>query len=133
MTFFHLFLALTGVSIPIFIFFVLVVGNPIITTLNVVPPPAYIIASIIGHAIYLLLTIVDPIVIMRNQDFREVIGKFCRKQKQVRVGGHPSKSSSTEMVQASNSDHKKCMKDSVTELTKNYYAEWMLSLYLLLH
>ena len=78
-TFFLLFLALTGVSIPPFLFFV--VGRPIITTLDVVPPPAYTIAGIIGRATYPLLTIVDPIVIMRNQDFKEVIGRFYRKQK----------------------------------------------------
>lgn len=93
MTFFLLFLSLTGVSIPPFLFFV--VGNPIITALNVVPPPAYIIVGIIGRATYPLLTIVDPIVIMRNQDFKEVMGKFCHKQKKERMRGHPSQSSSS--------------------------------------
>ena len=92
-TFFLLFLSLTGVSIPPFLFFV--VGNPIITALNVVPPPAYIIAGIIGRAMYPLLTIVDPIVIMRNQDFKEVMGKFYRKQKKEKMRGHPSQNSSS--------------------------------------
>ena len=99
-TFFLLFLALTGVSILPFLFFV--VGRPVITTLDVVPPPAYIIMSIIGRAMYPLLTVVDPIVIMRNQDFRAVIGKLFRKQKQVGVGERPSMSSSTDAVKTSN-------------------------------
>ena len=102
-TFFLLFLSLTGVSIPPFIFFV--VGNPVITTLNVVPPPAYVIVGIIGRATYPLLTIVDPIVIMRNEDFKEVIAKVCGKQKKDRVGGHHSQSSncssSTATIQTS--------------------------------
>ena len=92
-TFFLLFLALTGVSIPPFLFFV--VGRPIITTLNVVPPPAYVIAGVIGRAMYPLLTIVDPIVIMRNADFKDVIRKLCRHQKKERGVGHPSQSSSS--------------------------------------
>ena len=88
-TFFLLFLALTGVSIPPFIFFV--VGNPIITTLNVVPPPAYIIAGIIGRATYPLLTIIDPIVIMRNQDFKEMMRKLCQKKMRANTRqGHSS-------------------------------------------
>lgn len=78
-TFFLLFLALTGVSIPPFIFFV--VGNPIVTTLDVVPPPAYIIAGIVGRATYPLLTIIDPIVIMRNQDFKEMMAKLYQKRR----------------------------------------------------
>ena len=101
-TFFLLFFALTGVSIPPFIFFV--VGNPIITTLNVVPPPAYIIVGIIGRATYPLLTIVDPIVIMRNEDFREVIGKICRKKKKENVGSCSSQNSSSSAVMIQTSD-----------------------------
>ena len=101
-TFFLLFLTLTGVSIPPFLFFV--VGNPIITTLNVVPPPAYIIVGIIGRATYPLLTIVDPIVIMRNQDFREVIRKICPKQNKESMGGRPSQSSSSSTTMFQTSD-----------------------------
>ena len=72
-TFLLLFLALVGVGIPPFIFFV--IGRPIITALGVVPHPAYTIAGIIGRAFYPLLTIMDPIVIMRNEDFREASRK----------------------------------------------------------
>lgn len=79
LTFFLLFLALAGVSFLPFIFFV--VGRPIITSLEIVPSPEYTIAGIIGRATFPLLTIIDPIVIMRNQDFREVTGKLCRKSK----------------------------------------------------
>ena len=72
-TFFVLFLALVGVALPPFIFFV--VGRPIITALGVVPHPAYIVAGVIGRASYPLLTIMDPIVVMRNKDFKEAMRK----------------------------------------------------------
>ena len=72
-TFLVLFLALVGVGIPPFTFFV--VGRPIITALDIVPHPAYTVAGVIGRAFYPLLTIMDPIVIMRNQDFREAMRK----------------------------------------------------------
>ena len=78
-TFFVLFLALAGVSFLPFIFFV--VGRPIITSLGIVPHPGYTIAGVIGRSMYPLLTIIDPIVIMRNEDFREVIKKVLREIK----------------------------------------------------
>ena len=78
-TFFLLFLALAGVSFPPFLFFV--VGRPVITSLNIVPHPAYTIAGVIGRAFYPLLTIMDPIVIMRNADFREVTRNICGRFK----------------------------------------------------
>ena len=75
-TFLLLFLALVGVGIPPFTFFV--VGRPVITALDVVPHPAYTVAGVIGRAFYPLLTIVDPIVIMRNADFREAMSKVLQ-------------------------------------------------------
>ena len=86
-TFFILFLALAGVSFPPFVFFV--VGRPIITALGVTPRPAYTVAGVIGRTFYPLLTIIDPIVIMRNEDFRESIKRMLRKFKRtnLRAGG----------------------------------------------
>ena len=92
-TFFLLFLALAGVSVPPFIFFVL--GRPIITTLGIVPQPAYTVAGIIGRAMYPLLVIVDPIVIIRNEDFREVIRKVLSKIKCSWVGAGSSRNATT--------------------------------------
>ena len=73
-TFLVLFLALVGVNIIPFAF--IAVGRPVITTLKVVPHPAYIVAGIIGRDLYPLLTIVDPIIVMRNKDFKEAIQKM---------------------------------------------------------
>ena len=81
-TFLILFLALVGVGIPPFTFFV--VGRPIITSLGVVPHPVYTVAGIIGRAFYPLLTIVDPIVVMRNEDFREASRKVLKWLKKPR-------------------------------------------------
>ena len=97
-TFFLLFLALAGVSFLPFVFFV--VGRPIITSLNIIPHPAYTITGVFGRALYPLLTIIDPIVIMRNVDFREVTRNLCRKIKP-HIGGQSSQSASSAVVQTS--------------------------------
>ena len=87
-TFLVLFLALVGVGLPPFVFFV--IGRPIITALEVVPHPAYTVAGVIGRAFYPLLTIVDPIVVMRNQDFKESIRKTLNWVK--KTSGKPTES-----------------------------------------
>ena len=76
-TFFLLVFTLAVATSPAFLFFV--VGRPIITTLAIVPPNGYVIAGILGRATFPLLTIIDPIVIMRNADFREIIGRLRHK------------------------------------------------------
>ena len=76
-TFFLLFLALIGVSIPptAFVF----VGRVIIIIVGGASlPTAYTVAELLVGSTISVLFIVDPIVIMRNQDFRETIGKFFR-------------------------------------------------------
>ena len=92
-TFFLLILALVGVSFLPFLFFV--VGRPIISTLKVVPPPGYTVAGILGRSTFPLLTIIDPIVIMRNEDFREATNKICRKLRKPAVGARGSSSNAT--------------------------------------
>ena len=69
-TFFLLFIVLAGVSFFPFVYSVL--GRPIITSLMITPPQGYTIAGVIGRAMYPLLTILDPLIIVRNADFREV-------------------------------------------------------------
>jgi hypothetical protein len=78
-TFLFLFLALVGVGILPFTFFV--IGRPLVSSLNIVPHPAYTVVQAIGRAFYPLLIIVDPIVIMRNQDFRAAMSKFLNRFK----------------------------------------------------
>ena len=72
-TFFLLFLALAGVSIPL--------GKIILDVLGVVQPSAYSLAGMLGWAVIHLLIIIDPIVIMRNGDFREIVKKILIKLK----------------------------------------------------
>ena len=75
-TFFLLFLALIGLSIPPTAF--VLIGRIIVIISRTALPTAYTVAEVlVGPAISLLI-IIDPIVIMRNQDFREVIGKLFR-------------------------------------------------------
>ena len=76
-TFFLLFLALFGVLIPPTAF--VLVGRLIIIIVGGTSlPTAYAVAELlVGYTISLII-IIDPIVIMRNQDFREAIGKFFR-------------------------------------------------------
>ena len=76
-TFFILFLALVGINILPFTFFV--VGRSVIVSLRIVPPPAYVVVGVISRSLFPLLTIMDPIVIMRNEDFKEVVRKLFNK------------------------------------------------------
>ena len=71
-TFLILFTALVGVTFPSFLFFAL--GRAVLVALSITPPPpAFIVIAIMLGSLYLLIFIMDPIVIMRNQDVREVI------------------------------------------------------------
>ena len=77
-TFLILFAALVGVSFPSYLFFTF--GNIALNALNVRPaPPAYTIVAILSRSLFPLLVIMDPIVIMRNQDVREVIHSIFGK------------------------------------------------------
>lgn len=87
-TFFLLFLVVCGVTVLPFVFFV--VGRPIITTLMITPPYAYTIAGVLGRALYPLLTVFDPLVIMRNEDFRNVFKTILKKIKISRSVALPS-------------------------------------------
>ena len=80
-TYFFLFLALFGVSFPVFLFFV--VGSSVISELDIWPPPeGYIITSIITRSMFSLLVIIDPITLMRNADVREAIAQCMKKLRQ---------------------------------------------------
>ena len=73
-----LFIALVGVSFPGYLFFTF--GNITLKSLNVQPPPAgFIIAAIVSRSIFALITVTDPIVIMRNQDVKEVLQQIFAK------------------------------------------------------
>ena len=81
-TFFILFLALVGVNILPFTFFV--IGRPVFTSLGIVPPPAYVVIGVISRSLFPLLTIMDPIVVMRNEDFKEVVRKLFKRFRQTK-------------------------------------------------
>ena len=87
-TFLFLFLALVGVGVLPFIFFV--IGRPLVSSLGIVPHPAYTVIQAIGRAFYPLLTIMDPIVVMRNQDFREAIRNYFKCFKSSSGSDEPS-------------------------------------------
>ncbi len=76
-TFFWLFLALFGVNLFPFLFFI--IGNSIISTLGIQSPPEYVITVIIIRSTYNLLPLVDAFAIMRNTDFRSAIRLFRSK------------------------------------------------------
>lgn len=81
-TFFILFLALIGSLSTPFLF--VTFGNVALSVLNLSrspPPPAYTILAILARAPYVSLIILDPIVIMRHPEVREVIKKVKAKVK----------------------------------------------------
>lgn len=76
-TFFLLFLALIGVSIPPTAF--VLIGRVIIIIIGgTALPTAYTVAEVLVGPTISLLIIIDPIVIMRNKDFRKAIRKSLR-------------------------------------------------------
>ena len=75
-----LFITLVGISFPSFLFFTF--GNITLNSLNIQPPPAgYTIAAIISRTTFSLIAIMDPIVIMRNQDVKQVLQQMFAKMK----------------------------------------------------
>lgn len=81
-TFFILFLALIGSLSTPFLF--VTFGNVALSVLNLSrspSPPAYTILAILARAPYVSLIILDPIVIMRHPEVREVIEKIKAKVK----------------------------------------------------
>ena len=86
-TFLFLFLALVGVEILPFIFFV--IGRPLVSSLGIVPHPAYTVIQVIGRSLYPLLIIMDPIVVMRNRDFREAMRNHWKRFKRSSGGDGP--------------------------------------------
>jgi hypothetical protein len=75
-----LFTTLVGISYPSYLFFTF--GNITLNSLNIQPPPAgYTIAAIISRSIFALITVMDPIVIMRNQDVKQVLLEIFAKMK----------------------------------------------------
>ena len=92
-TFLILFIALVGVTFPAYI--VLTLGNVALNALNIRPQPAgFTIASIFLASLYVLIFVMDPIVIMRNQDVREVLQTIMAKLR--RKGREVPASSSSE-------------------------------------
>ena len=75
-TFLLLFLALIGITLPSVI--ILFISRVIIGKTNL--PTAYAIVEILaGSLMFPLLTLIDPLVIMRNEDFSEVIKTILAK------------------------------------------------------
>ena len=77
-TFFLLFLALIGVSIPPSVF--VLIGRIFVIISGKALPTAYTVTEVLVGPTISLLILIDPIVIMRNQDFREVIRMLFRVQ-----------------------------------------------------
>ena len=77
-TFLIMFTALVGMSLPSYLFFS--IGNAVLLALNVLrPPSAYAVFAVISRSLFSMLIIIDPIVIMRNQDFAEVTKDILAK------------------------------------------------------
>jgi hypothetical protein len=77
-TFLILFIALIGVTFPTYV--VVTLGNVILNACNIRPPPAvFTIIATFTASLYILIFVMDPIVIMRNQDVREVLQIIVNK------------------------------------------------------
>ena len=77
-TFFLLYLALIGVSLPSVI--TLFIGRALVTG-GTTLPMVYNVVEILAGSSFPLLTFIDPLVIMRNEDFREAIKGLFNKLK----------------------------------------------------
>ena len=84
-TLFILFTAIMGVTFPTYL--TTIFGDAALHILEATPPTAYTIIMVLLRGTPNLITILDPIVIMRNQDVREVIqtivAKLQRRQREV--------------------------------------------------
>ena len=79
-TFFIMFVTLVGVSFFSYFFFNF--GGIALRSLKLSPPPpAYIILAIIARSLFVMLVIMDPLVILRNPEVREVLSAITRKIK----------------------------------------------------
>jgi hypothetical protein len=70
-TFFILFTAILGVTFPAYLMSIF--GEAALYIFEDTPPAAYTIVTVLLRGTPNLITVLDPIVIMRNQDVREVI------------------------------------------------------------
>lgn len=78
MTFLIMLIGLVGVILPPFLFFS--IGNAVLNGLGVrSPPPGFVIAAIIARSSFVLIVVFDPIVLMRNEDMRQVIKSIIDK------------------------------------------------------
>ena len=57
------------------------IGRVIVLVTGVALPPAYNAVQILASSSFSLLMFIDPIVIMRNEDFKEVVKKVLNKIK----------------------------------------------------
>lgn len=73
-TFFFLFLALFGVNLIPFLFFI--IGNSIISTLMIHSPSQYVVTTTVVRSLYNILPLIDAIAIMRNSDYRCAMRSF---------------------------------------------------------
>ena len=81
-TFMILFNALVGVTLPAFIFVTFVQAGAIVLTTQtrmVTLSPVFVIITVALTNLFLLIFIMDPIVILRNQDVREVMETITAK------------------------------------------------------
>ena len=78
-TFFLLYLALIGVTLPPVI--VLLIGRAIVFVSGRALPTAYNVVEILAGSSFPLLTFIDPLVIIRNKDFRDVVKILFNKIK----------------------------------------------------
>lgn len=70
-TFLLLFMASVGVLVPPYLYFA--IDGAILQAVGMATPPAFTACSIIMLNIYYLIFTPDPVIMMRNQDVREVI------------------------------------------------------------
>lgn len=98
-----LFVALVGISFPAYLFFTF--GKLTLNSLNIQPPPpGYIVIAIVAKSIFALVPVMDPIVIMRNQDVKKVLQQIfakLKKKREMLVTSHTSQEtlSSTNEIQ----------------------------------
>lgn len=77
-TFLILFIALVDVTFPTYI--VVTLGNVVLNARNIRPQPAvFTIIATLMTSLYILIFITDPVVIMRNQDVKEVLQIIIKK------------------------------------------------------
>ena len=77
--FFLLYLSLIGISLPPVIF--LFIGRVIAFISGAAFPTAYNVLQILAGSSFSLLVFIDPMVIMRTEDFKEVVKKVLKKIK----------------------------------------------------